>query len=137
MTSYCTICDANGPCTHDGARRYLDPILYNPAVKDGKQIGWHVPDDERERWENPVVIHAASPTNDARPLAHLQAELEAWLDITGTPEQLLRGAYQFNPARVTRIVEHVIDQTRRGALTNPSGLLVTKLRSTPQPAETP
>lgn len=104
----------------------LEPIIYE-RVESG---GWRVPDHERERWENPPRFDkAARTTGEAKPIAHLLAELDAWIYLDDRLEARLREVYDADPIRATRLAESVIEKTQAGGLHSPAGFLSSRLRS--------
>lgn len=125
MRSYCCTCDApqSTDCGHDSLR-YLDPIVYERT-----EFGcWRVPDSERERWDNPVLAERRLTNENIVPIARLIVQLEAQVLLDELLEKRIRNAYEAEPGKVSRIVEHVTEQARQGKLSSPGGLLISKLR---------
>jgi len=147
--SLCVICDAPpGQCNHTGHRYYDEPVRLIPKYdKNGKRIGSVVAPEDKERWNAP--LHKATPpekpTEQPKPIRQLIVELEAWIDVTHTIEDRIRSAYDHAPLRVTRSVAHVVAGAERKTLTNPAGLLLTRLHEiltrpaehTPEPEPEP
>jgi len=128
--SYCVQCDSEvNPCPdHPKSPRYLDDIVYE-KVPTG---GWKVPEEERERWENPPALTKRTfipqPTKS---IQRLIVELEGWIYLTEEVEQTIRSAYEKNPSRVSRLVEKVVDDARRpgdDGLSNPQAYLMKHAR---------
>lgn len=102
----------------------LEPIVYERAEGGG----WRVPDDERERWDNPPrVVEASMPTTRARPLPELVVELEGCLYLDDRLSARVRELYEDDPARATRLIESVLEKARAGQLRSPAGFLASAL----------
>jgi hypothetical protein len=107
----------------------LEPIIYERAEGGG----WRVPDDERERWDNPPRVDAPKGhTTAARPLPELVLELEGCLYLDDRLGGRLRELYEADPPRTTHLVELVLEKARAGELRSPSGFLAAKLLATPR-----
>ncbi len=109
----------------------LEPILYEPILNDaGQRVGWKVPDHERERWESGSGYRSGTPeTGTARPVKHLVAALEACLYLDDRLEARVRALYELDAPKITRLVDHTIEQARAGRLDNPAGFLASRLRA--------
>jgi hypothetical protein len=124
--SFCVLCDsATNPCVdHPSAARYLDDIVYERS-----EIGWKVPDGERERWEMPVLADAPRRSQgEARSLQSLIVELDAWVFLSNELEATVRAAYAVDARRTTRLVEKVAAGARDQSLSSPDGYLAKHAR---------
>jgi len=128
----CIHCDAEpGQCHHTGHRYHDQPINLQPLHdKNGNATGWIVPPEEKPRWNAPVhkATPPVKPAEQPRPISELITELEAILDVTFALEENIRNTYDHAPLRTTRAVAHIIAATENHRLTNPAGLLITRLR---------
>ncbi len=127
----CVTCDAPpGQCTHNAHRYHDRPVILHPKIQNGKKIGYTVDDADRERWDKPLlkVTPPIKPTEKPKPVEHLIAELEAWIDFTPNLEMRFRSVYAADPLRVTRATHSIVTGAETNQLTNPAGVLVTRLR---------
>jgi len=132
----------------------LEPITYEPVYDDkGKRVGWKVPKHEQKTWEalreqreNRTGIYATTnpaprTATAAKPITQLIAELETWLYLDQQLEQQLRNAYNNNPDKTTRLVDHITRGCEQRKLNSPAGALAKRLRTLepasliPEPAE--
>ena len=100
----------------------LDPIEYLPAPEGG----WIVPDDERERWDNPP--HSGSSAPKPRSLLAIIASLSRLFYLDERSETLLCEKYELNDLAVSYMTAEVERSCEQGALRNPAGLLAKRLR---------
>ena len=118
----------------DTGVRYLEDTVYEREPGGN----WRVPDDERDRWDNPPRVTRPAPAAlAARPLPDLLAELEAVTYVDDVLSRRLTNAHRADGARTTRLVEHTIQQTIAGELRNPAGLLWRRLDDIAQRPEPP
>lgn len=122
--SFCVECDApEGECPHNGARYHLSWFEYQTAPGSGKIK------PEYEEWfhRNDHGFDSKKPLPEAKPLAHLLAALEAWVDLTPSLERQLNEAYKLEPLKVTKITEVVVKAGEDG-FRSPGGILVNRLK---------
>lgn len=127
----CIHCDAPpGQCAHAAGRYYNNPIRMQPITKNGKHVGYVVDERDRARWEAPTVraTPPVKPSEQPRPIQHLIADLEAWIDLRPKLERRIREAHARSPLRLTRAVTAVVDGAEHNRLSNPTGVLISRLR---------
>lgn len=124
--SYCATCDAlPGECHHAG-HRYLDDMTYEPGP-DGH--GWIVPQHERQRFNmEPLRPDPPKPTA-ALDLVDLERLLEEILWLEPPVREALASAYERDDQTATLAVKAVIAAAGTGRITNPAGLLLSKIRN--------
>ncbi len=127
--SFCIICDAaEGQCDH-GGRRYLEPIEYEQIEPGNPFGGLHVPDHERERWDQ-APLRIGKPkrvVEEARDVEDLILDLQGVCYIDPPLEQQFRSIHKLQPLRTSHLTTAIVQGASTGKLTNPAGLLWKRL----------
>lgn len=127
--SFCIICDAaEGECDH-GGRLYLEPIVYE-AIEPGNPFGgYHVPDHERQRWDQAPLRPApkAPVMEEERSVEDLIVDLSAVMYLEPPLEYQFRTVHKLWPLRVSRLTAETVKGAGNGSLHNAGGFLRSRL----------
>lgn len=108
----------------------LEPIVYERILNaEGKVVGYHVPDHERERWNRGSGRGTSnSLTPPPLSLESIMVRLEKHLLIDDRMKSWIEQAYAKSPEKVTRLTQIVVDKTEAAELKSPEGFLAHHLK---------